>query len=249
MEAPVPMDNKSKTLPPYGSMMPPLSHLPPALHGPPPVPHPGVPRIPPPPRDGQPHGLPAPIPHTSAYEQSWRQQPYPLPHYEAAVERRHSTSVANPPPQSQPPPHPPTHIPYPAAPHPSQQQSRELPQLPPGDPYHRPNSLPAPAPPSHPVPEDLSPRGHYRHMNGTQPEPTPHSAPPPDYRPPRTPFTGPPESPIPGTANGDFLGPPGYAPNVPPPYHGQPTPAAFEGGNFPYARQRKAARAQQVCIL
>lgn len=246
------MDNKSKTLPPYGSMMPPFTHHPAALHGPPPgppgPPPPGPARIPS--RDSQPHSLPAPIPHSSTYDPSWRQQPYPPPHYETTVERRHSTPVTNPAPHSQPPP--PPHIPYPSAPHPAQQQSRELPQLPPGDPYHRPNSLPAPTP-THPPPEDLSPRGHYRPMNGTQTEPTPHSAAPPppnDFRQPRIPYTGPPESPVLGSTNGEHAGPPpGYMSNVPPPYHGQPPPGiAYDAsGNYNYTRQRKAARAQQAC--
>ncbi|EED21828.1 C6 finger domain protein, putative [Talaromyces stipitatus ATCC 10500] len=250
MEAPIPMDNKPKTLPPYGGMMPPLNHHPPQLHGPPP----GFQRTPPPPppHDGQPHGLPAPIPHTSAYEQPWR-QPYPPSHYEAAAQRRHSNPVAQaPPPQSQPPPpgpppsHP--HAPYPPpGQHPSAQpQGRELPQLPPGDPYHRPNSLPAPAPP-HPVSEPHSPRT-YRPMNGTQPEPIPHSAPPPgDYRTARIPYTGPGEPPPPGVTNGDHAGPPpGYMQHVGP--HGQPPPGAmYDGAVPPYPRQRKAARAQQAC--
>lgn len=232
--------DKSKTLPPYGSMMPPFNHHPPGLHGPPPGPPPGPPGAPrmPPPREGQPHGLPAPIPHSSAYE-PWRQQPYPSPHYESAVDRRHSTPVTHPPPPS-------SHIPYPSAPHPSQPQSRELPQLPPADPYHRPNSLPTPAP-AHSIPEDHSPRGLYRPMNATPAEPTPHSAPPPptEYRQPRIPYTGP-SSPVPGT-NGELTGPPpGYMPNLPPSYHSQPPPgAAYDG----HVRQRKPARAQQVCFM
>ncbi|PCG98295.1 Hypothetical protein PENO1_058760 [Penicillium occitanis (nom. inval.)] len=239
MEAPIPMDNKPKTLP-YGAMMPPLHH-PQTLHGPPP----GFQRTPPPPHD-QPHGLPAPIPHTSTFE--WRQQPYPPSHYETAAQRRHSNPVTQPAPQSQPPPPSHPHGPYPPPQHPAAQPpSRELPQPPLGDPYHRPNSLPAPAP-SHPVSEPHSPRS-YRPMNGAQPEPTPHSAPPPsDYRTPRIPYAGPGEPPPPGVTNGEHTGPPpGYMQQIPP-HHGQPPPGAmYDGGIVPYPRQRKAARAQQAC--
>uniref|UniRef100_A0A093V4I9 Sterol regulatory element-binding protein ECM22 n=1 Tax=Talaromyces marneffei PM1 TaxID=1077442 RepID=A0A093V4I9_TALMA len=255
MEAPIPMENKAKNLP-YGGMMPPLHHTQ-TLHGPPP----GFQRTPPPPHD-QPHGLPAPIPHTGPYEQHWRQPYHPSP-YETAAQRRHSNPVTQPPPQSQPPPpgHPPpshSHVPYPPPgppppPPPQQQQhpvqppSRELPQPPLGDPYHRPNSLPAPAP-SHPASEPHSPQS-YRPMTGAQPEPTPHSAPPPsDYRPPRMAYAGPGEPSAPGVTNGEHAGPPpGYMQHVPPHHSQHPSGAIYDGAIVPYPRQRKAARAQQAC--
>ncbi|CRG90473.1 Estradiol 17-beta-dehydrogenase 11 [Talaromyces islandicus] len=218
MEASVSLDNKPKTLPPYG---PPPPHPPPhpashPLHRP-------QPRMLPP-SDGPPHHA-LPTPH-AIYDQQWR-QPYPHPHYESADQRRHSAG------QPHNPPHPPPHPSYPIA-----QPSRELPQLPPGDPYPRPNSLPAP-PPTH-SPSDAHPPHTYRPMNGAPPETAPPHSAPGDFRQPRNPYAPPPETPAPHHGEPPA---PQYISQMPPPV-AQTSSASYD---YPFSRQRKAARAQQAC--
>jgi hypothetical protein len=166
-----------------------------------------------------PHGLP---PSHGPYEQAWR-TPYPSPYDNGNPDRRHSTPA-------QPPVH--SHS-YPAPP-----PSRELPQLPEG-PYARPNSLPAP--PTH-SPTDGHPQHPppYRPMNGGPPnEPVPQST-PPDYRPRMAypPHEGPPHSGEPPAAGQ-------YIPHLP---AGPYDPAYYHSQIFG-ARQRRAARAQQVSRL
>jgi hypothetical protein len=83
-------------------------------------------------------------------------------------------------------------------------------------------------------------------MNGAQNETVPHSA-PGDYRPPRMPF--PPHEP--GPSNGEPPPPPGqYVTTVPP--HVPATPGPYDSSYYHSqifgARQRKAARAQQVIV-
>ncbi|KAH8695960.1 hypothetical protein BGW36DRAFT_427991 [Talaromyces proteolyticus] len=232
MEASVAIDNKSKTLPPYGAAHPPPHHH----HHPPPPSHPLHHPPPPPgpqrmlpPSEGPHHGLP--VPH-GLYDQQWR-QPYPPPHFDNAEQRRHSTT-------GQP------HNPLPHQSYPLAQPSRELPQLPPGDPYPRPNSLPAP-PTTH-SPSDALQSHPFRPMNGTPPEPAPPHSAPSDYRQ-RMQYPPPPPHDTPAPNNVEPQGPPSgqYIPPMPPPQVPATPGASYDSNYPPFSRQRKTARATQAC--
>lgn len=177
-----------------------------------------------------PEGPHAPPSAHGGYQHQWR-HPYPPP-YESHESRRPSTSSAPLPPQT-----------YPVMP------NRELPQLPPDGPYGRTNSLPGP--PSHPVQESSPVHANYRPpMNGTPHESSPHSA-PPEYR--RMGFQ-PPEQPTPTETtptsgslppSSQFMTP---APPIPPGTPGPYDPSYYQNPAYG-ARQRKAARAQQVSFF
>ena len=184
-------------------------------------------RMPPP---GE-HHVPPPGAH-GVYDHAWR-PPYPPPAYDnhAAETRRPSAISQGSLPQQG----------YPVMP------NRELPQLPPDGPYGRPNGLSGPP---HSVAESNPPPPHASYpppMNGTSHELSPHSA-SLDYRsrmgfPPPEPPTNestPTSGPLPPTTQ--FISPPSSMPTG---TAGPYDPNYYQ--NHAYgARQRKAARAQQV---
>lgn len=181
-------------------------------------------RMPPP--EGH-HG-PPPVPHT--YEPTWR-PPY-APHYDShghAPDRRPPTTQA-----TLPPPN------YPAM------QGRELPQLHLEGPYSRPGSLPGPGPPVQDP--HASQHGYRPPMNGTPHDASPHSA-PPEYRAPRIGYQPPEPGPGETTPTSGPLPPPSQFMSPAP--VSAPTPAPYGSEYYQSAaygiRQRKAARAQQVC--
>lgn len=190
-------------------------------------------RMPPP--EGH-HG-PPPVPHAYEPGSAWR-PPY-APHYDShahphahphapAPERRPPTTQA-----TLPPPN------YPAM------HGRELPQLHLDGPYSRPGSLPGSAGPDpHASQHPFRPP-----MNGTPHEASPHSA-PPEYRAPRIGYQ--PEPPGPGETTptsgplpppSQFMSPAPVSASTPAPYGPDYYQSAAYG-----LRQRKAARAQQVCL-
>ena len=187
-------------------------------------------RMPPP---GE-HHAPHPGVH-GVYDHAWRPH-YPPSAYDghAPDSRRQSASSQGPlPPQG-----------YPVM------ANRELPQLPPDGPYGRPSSLPGPP---HPIADPNQPPTHagYRpSMNGTPHEVSPHSM-PPDYRtrmgfqPSETPTSEATTTsgPLPPTTQ--FMSP---APPIPGGTPGQYDPSYYQNPAYG-ARQRKAARAQQVSFF
>lgn len=187
-----------------------------------------------PPPEG--HYGPPPVAHS--YEPAWR-PPY-APHHEPhphAPDRRPPTTQATLPRPS-----------YPAMP------GRELPQLHLDGPYSRTASLPGPGQipgpvQGPPIQDPHASHGYRQPMNGAHHETSPHSA-PPEYRAPRIGYQ-PPDPPGTGETT------PTSAP-LPPPSQfmspapiSAPTPAPYGSEYYPNSayghRQRKAARAQQVC--
>jgi hypothetical protein len=79
-------------------------------------------------------------------------------------------------------------------------------------------------------------------MNGAPPETAPPHSAPGDFRQPRNPYAPPHETPAPHHAEPSG---PQYISQMPPP--GPQTPGATY--DYPFARQRKAARAQQVSFV
>ena len=175
------------------------------------------------------HRMPPPEAHHApahgAYDHAWR-PPYPPSFDGNAPESRRSSSTSQ-------TPLPPA---YPVIP------NRELPQ--PSLDFGRPSSLPA----TLPVPEPNPPHANYRPINGTPHETSPHP-PPPDYRA-RMAY---PEQPSPSEST------PASGPLPPSSQFMSPVPPILAGTPGPYdpsyyqnpafgARQRKAARAQQVSV-